>query len=32
MSEELKTAIYTAVEISIFALLVFIIGIFGGYA
>ena len=32
MSEELKTAIYTAVEISIFALLVFIIGFFGGYA
>ena len=28
MSEELKTAIYTAVEISIFALLVFIIGFF----
>jgi hypothetical protein len=32
MSEELKTAIYTAVEISVFALLVFIIAFFGGYA
>ena len=32
MSEELKTAIYTAVEISVFALLVFIIGFFGGFA
>ena len=32
MSEELKSAIYTAVEISVFALLVFIIAFFGGYA
>lgn len=32
MSEELKTAIYTSVEISVFALLVFIIAFFGGYA
>lgn len=32
MSEELKTAIYTAVEISVFSVLILIIVFFGGYA